>query len=45
MGATVWVLFGRRWFEAVISKRYALDSCRELLLDRATGIKNVISFE
>jgi threonine dehydrogenase-like Zn-dependent dehydrogenase len=40
--------FKKHWpeaIEAVISKRYALDSCRELLLDRATGIKNVISFE
>ena len=31
--------------ESVISKRYPIDSCRELLLDHATGIKNVISFD
>ena len=31
--------------EAVISKRYPIGSCRELLLDHATGIKNVISFD
>lgn len=40
--------FKQHWpeaIEAVISKRYKVDSCRELLLDRATGIKNVISFE
>ena len=39
--------FRKNWPEAidsVISKRYSIDSCRELLLDRATGIKNVISF-
>ncbi len=40
--------FKKHWpeaIEAVITKRYAIDSCRELLLDRATGIKNVISFD
>lgn len=40
--------FKDHWPEAigaVISKRSPIDSCRELLLDHATGIKNVISFD
>lgn len=40
--------FMKHWpdaIKAVISRRYPIDSCRELLLDKATGIKNVISFE
>ena len=39
--------FKQHWpeaIEAVITKRFPMDDCRELLLDRATGIKNVISF-
>ena len=41
-------VFMDRWpdaLKAIITKRYPVDACRELLLDRATGIKNVISFE
>jgi len=40
--------FRKHWpeaIEAVITRRYPIDSCRELLLDQATGIKNVISFD
>ncbi len=40
--------FRKHWpeaIDAVITKRYSIESCRELLLERATGIKNVISFE
>ena len=39
--------FKQHWpkaIEAVITKRFPVDDCRELLLGRATGIKNVISF-
>lgn len=40
--------FKKHWpaaIEAVITKRFDINSSRELLLERATGIKNVISFE
>ena len=40
--------FRKHWpeaIDAVITRRYSIESCRELLLERATGIKNVISFE
>jgi threonine dehydrogenase-like Zn-dependent dehydrogenase len=40
-------VFMDRWpdaLKAIITKRYPIDACRGLLLDRATGIKNVISF-
>ncbi|MEO1827005.1 MAG: glucose 1-dehydrogenase [Roseibacillus sp.] len=39
--------FKQHWpeaIDAVITKRFPVDDCRELLLGRATGIKNVISF-
>ena len=39
--------FKKHWpeaIDAVITKRFPVDACRELLLDKATGIKNVISF-
>ena len=39
--------FKQHWpdaIDAVITRRYQIEDCRELLLDRATGIKNVISF-
>lgn len=39
--------FVEHWPEpinAVITKHYPIMACRELLLDKATGIKNVISF-
>ena len=41
-------IFIERWPEAiraVITKRYGIGDSRSLLLDKATGIKNVISFE
>jgi len=41
-------IFIERWPEAiraVITKRYGIADSRSLLLDKATGIKNVISFE
>ena len=40
--------FMERWpkaLETVISGRYPLDACRDLLLGQTSGIKNVISFE
>jgi threonine dehydrogenase-like Zn-dependent dehydrogenase len=40
--------FKKHWpdaIKAVITKRYPMGSSRELLLDKATGIKNVISFD
>ncbi|NNC87197.1 MAG: glucose 1-dehydrogenase [Akkermansiaceae bacterium] len=41
-------IFMERWpdaLKAIITKRYPIEACRELLLDKATGIKNIISFE
>jgi len=40
-------LFIRRWpatLRSLITGRHKIDSYRELLLGKATGIKNVISF-
>lgn len=40
-------VFMKRWpsaIRSVISGRYRVDDCHELLLNEATGIKNVISF-
>jgi hypothetical protein len=39
--------FKKHWpeaIEAVITRRYSIESCRDLLLEKAQGIKNVISF-
>ena len=41
-------LFKRRWPDSlrrVISGRHPLENYRELLLGKATGIKNVITFD
>ncbi len=40
-------VFVRRWPEtirAVITGRFSIDDCQSLLLDKAQGIKNVVSF-